>query len=59
MSGEKLAGKKAIVSGGSRGIGRGIALTLAAQGFLNCWLEKDAELLTIVVNSRAGQLKLI
>ena len=32
MSGEKLAGKKAIVSGGSRGIGRGIALTLAAQG---------------------------
>ena len=32
MSGEKLAGKKAIVSGGSRGIGRGIALTLAAEG---------------------------
>ena len=32
MSGEKLVGKKAIVSGGSRGIGRGIALTLAAEG---------------------------
>ena len=32
MSSEKLAGKKAIVSGGSRGIGRGIALTLAAEG---------------------------
>ena len=28
----RLAGKKAIVSGGSRGIGRGIALTLAAEG---------------------------
>ena len=28
----RLAGKKAIVSGGTRGIVRGIALTLAAEG---------------------------
>ena len=32
MPNGRLAGKKAIVSGGSRGIGRGIALTLAAEG---------------------------
>lgn len=32
MSSKKLAGKTAIVTGGSRGIGRGIALALAAQG---------------------------
>ena len=32
MSNEKLKGKKAIVTGGSRGIGRGVALTLAAAG---------------------------
>ena len=32
MSGGKLDGKVAIVSGGSRGIGRGIALTLASLG---------------------------
>ena len=32
MSGQKFTGKSAIVSGGSRGIGRGIALTLAAEG---------------------------
>lgn len=32
MTVEKLTGKKVIVSGGSRGIGRGIALTLAASG---------------------------
>ena len=32
MSGIKLAGNTAIVTGGSRGIGRGIALTLAAAG---------------------------
>ncbi|MEM9634365.1 MAG: SDR family oxidoreductase [Pseudomonadota bacterium] len=32
MSSQRLAGKNAIVSGGSRGIGRGIALALAAEG---------------------------
>ena len=32
MSGIKLAGNTAIVTGGSRGNGRGIALTLAAAG---------------------------
>ena len=32
MSSGRLSGKVAIVSGGSRGIGRGIALTLAADG---------------------------
>jgi len=32
MTKQKLAGKTAIVSGGSRGIGRGIALALAAEG---------------------------
>ena len=32
MSGIKLAGNTAIVTGGSRGIGRGIALSLAAAG---------------------------
>lgn len=32
MTTQKLAGQSAIVSGGSRGIGRGIALALAAEG---------------------------
>ena len=32
MTTEKLAGQTALVSGGSRGIGRGIALALAAEG---------------------------
>lgn len=32
MSSQRLAGKNAIVSGGSRGIGRGIALALAVEG---------------------------
>lgn len=32
MSSQKLSGKTAIVSGGSRGIGRGIALALANEG---------------------------
>lgn len=32
MTSNKLSGKTAIVSGGSRGIGRGIALALAAEG---------------------------
>ena len=32
MTGKKLAGKVAIVSGGSRGIGRGVGLALAAEG---------------------------
>ena len=32
MTSQVLAGKTAIVSGGSRGIGRGIALALASQG---------------------------
>ncbi|MEX0303107.1 MAG: SDR family NAD(P)-dependent oxidoreductase [Leisingera sp.] len=32
MTSQKLAGQTAIVSGGSRGIGRGIALALAAEG---------------------------
>ncbi len=32
MTIQKLAGKNAIVSGGSRGIGRGIALALASEG---------------------------
>ena len=32
MSVQRLEGKTAIVSGGSRGIGRGVALTLAAEG---------------------------
>ena len=32
MSKLRLQGQTAIVTGGSRGIGRGIALTLAAEG---------------------------
>ncbi|MEO1680401.1 MAG: SDR family oxidoreductase [Pseudomonadota bacterium] len=32
MTSQRLAGKNAIVSGGSRGIGRGIALALASEG---------------------------
>ena len=32
MTSERLTGKNAIVSGGSRGIGRGIALALASEG---------------------------
>ena len=45
MTGEKLAGKIAIISGGSRGIGRGIGLTLAAEGadIAFCHYKDDAK----------------
>ncbi|MET1416766.1 SDR family oxidoreductase [Roseibium sp. HPY-6] len=45
MTTQKLLGKNAIVSGGSRGIGRGIALALAAEGanVAFCHFRDDAK----------------
>lgn len=50
MTTQRLSGKNAIVSGGSRGIGRGIALALAAEGanVAFCHFRDDAKAIETV-----------
>lgn len=53
MSSGSLAGKRALVTGASRGIGRAIALALATEGATVALVARDAEALAAL----AGELK--
>ncbi len=51
----KLEGKRAIVTGGSRGIGRSCALALAREGASVCVVARDRARLDRVVEEIAGR----